>query len=366
MDKQTHVKIYGFGIALITALAGGLVFNLINTPIPWLLGPMAAILIVSRFQAVLLYWPPVFRDIALIIIGYSIGLAFTKESTLQIAGSLPIMLLMTVLVISFCAVIAYLFSKLTRVDYPTILTGSIPGGLSQMIVLAEETKGIDVTIVTFLQVARLLMIVFFVPFLLFGPMVGAENSFTSASFSETAAVQASMGRYIIFAVVAVAGALIAKKLQFPTAVLLGPMLATAILTISGIQGPPLPVHALDISQFFLGVYIGRLMKPEKLKHKTKMISLALLSGMLMIMASYGLSLVLVNQLHISLATGFLSLAPGGMDQMAILAHEVNADLSMVTGYQLFRLFFIYFAIPPILKVLFKIFLKKEAASNYKV
>jgi len=39
--------------------------------------------------------------------------------------------------------------------------------------------------------------------------------------------------------------------------------------------------------------------------------------------------------------------------MAILAYEVHADLSMVTGYQLFRLFFIYFAIPPLLRLFFR-------------
>ncbi|NRG45353.1 AbrB family transcriptional regulator, partial [Bacillus sp. CRN 9] len=63
------------------------------------------------------------------------------------------------------------------------------------------------------------------------------------------------------------------------------------------------------------------------------------------------------------ATSFLSLSPGGMDQMAIIAHEVGADLSVITGYQLFRLFFIFFAVPPLLKWVFKTTSKVSRSSE---
>ncbi|MFB5762631.1 AbrB family transcriptional regulator [Paenibacillus medicaginis] len=43
------------------------------------------------------------------------------------------------------------------------------------------------------------------------------------------------------------------------------------------------------------------------------------------------------------------MAPGGMDQMGIMAHEVGADLLFVSGYQLFRVLFIYFVVAGALK-----------------
>ncbi|GHH96899.1 hypothetical protein AM1BK_04420 [Neobacillus kokaensis] len=156
----------------------------------------------------------------------------------------------------------------------------------------------------------------------------------------------------MLAVICILSALLAKKLKFPTPHLLGPILATAICNITGLHGPALSAPLLDLSQFMIGGYIGLLLKPEKLNHKARVISLALISGIVMILGSWGLSLLLVYYYHISAATSFLGVAPGGMDQMAILAHEVNADLSVVTGYQLFRLFFIYFAVPPLLRLLF--------------
>lgn len=354
-----------FCLTLLTAFIGGIIFSNIHSPIPWLLGPMTAVLIGSRFRKVQFYWPRTIRDTGLVIVGYSIGLSFTKEALLQIIAKLPSMLLMTVLLVCFCAGIAFVVSKLTGVDYPTVLIGSIPGGLSQMIIFAEELKGINITTVTFLQVARLIMIIFFVPFLIFGPLF--KNTAHSAADMVNKGVEAASGplfpSIIWFAVICIVCAFVARKLKFPTPYLLGPILATAIINLSGMEGPPLPPSIIDASQFMIGGYIGLLLKPEKLEHKTKIISLALISGMVMIFISIGLSLLLVSYYPLTHSTSFLALAPGGMDQMGILAHVVHADLSMVTGYQLFRLFFIYFAVPPILRWIFKIGMRRTAKTQ---
>ncbi|MGE7918161.1 AbrB family transcriptional regulator [Viridibacillus sp. NPDC093762] len=45
---------------------------------------------------------------------------------------------------------------------------------------------------------------------------------------------------------------------------------------------------------------------------------------------------------------FLSLAPGGKDQMGIIAHEDGADVSTITIYQLIRMLYNYLLIPPFL------------------
>lgn len=342
-----------FCVTLLTALIGGFIFSVLHAPIPWLLGPMAAVLIVSRFIKIQFYWPSIIRDTGLVIVGYSIGLSFTKEALLEIIEKLPSMLIMTVLLVCFCAGIAIIVSKLSGVDYPTVLIGSIPGGLSQMIMFAEELKGINITTVTFLQVARLIMIIFFVPFLLFGPLFN-NTADTDLVHGTVVSPGPLFPTVIWYAVICVISAILAKKLKFPTSYLLGPILGTAFFNLSGYHGPALPPSILDASQFMIGGYIGLLLKPEKLEHKTKIITLALISGMVMILGSIGLSLLLVNSYHITASTSFLALAPGGMDQMGILAHVVDADLSMVTGYQLFRLLFIYFAVPPILRWLFKV------------
>lgn len=349
-----------FIIALCIASIGGLLFSYVEAPIPWLLGSMSATLIGSRFKKINLYWPRAIREVGLIIVGYSIGLSFTRSAVIQILGKLPSMVFMTVSIVLFCACIAYVVSKLTGVDYPTVLTGSIPGGLSQMIVFAEEMKGIDITTVTFLQVARLIMIIFIVPFLVFNPIFNTGKGILTNNLLPHS-IQAEhhfFPNIIFFMVVCLVFAFIGKKIKSPTPYLLGPILGTAVLGLSGLHGPSLPSTILSLSQFMIGGYIGLLLKPEKLEHKAKIISLALLSGIVMVAGSLALSIILIHFNHITPSTSLLSLAPGGMDQMGIMAHEIHADLSMVTGYQIFRLFFIYFAVPPALRWFFKVNSKK--------
>ncbi|MGE8203807.1 AbrB family transcriptional regulator [Heyndrickxia sp. NPDC080065] len=346
---------------LVMLVIGGMVFVLIHMPIPWLLGPMTAVFITSRIGKIKPYWPVQLRNVGLIIVGYTIGLSFTKEALIQIVHQLPSMLLMTVIMISFSAVFAILISKLTGVDYPTILTGCIPGGLSQMITLGEEIKGIDLTIVTFLQITRLMMIIFFVPLLVASPLFSAGETFdlSNGAGKITSHWAELSPTILIFAVICIIFAFLGKKAKLPTPFLLGPIIGTAILNIGGVHGPSLPTSIMDISQLLMGGYIGLLLKSDQLKNKAKTISFSIISGFVLIVGSLGLTLLLVKMHHVSPVTGFLSAAPGGMDQMGIIAHEVHANLSIVTGYQLFRIFFIFFIVPPFLKWFFKYFDRKR-------
>jgi len=50
-----------------------------------------------------------------------------------------------------------------------------------------------------------------------------------------------------------------------------------------------------------------------------------------------------------------------MDQMSIMAHEVNADLSVVFGYQFFRILFIFFIVSSVLKMILVHMLKGKKA-----
>lgn len=367
MKRWSLVKekaIFQLSISFMAAFAGGWIFTLIHAPIPWLLGPMTAMLLVSRTKRLPFVWPKVLRDIGLIIVGYSIGLSFTYKAFGDIARHLPSMVLLTCFIILMCAWIAFLVSKISGIDYPTALTSSIPGGLSQIVVFAEEVKGINITIVTFFHVIRVIMVVFLFPFLIF-----------HASFTEGEAVivneispasrpwEGLFPSIILFMVICVLLAKLSQKWKVPAPFFLGPVFATMIMTLCGLKGPELPPEIIDVSKFFVGGYIGLLLKSETLTNKRKMIPLAFLSSLLLICTTLACSMFLGNQYNLSSTTSFLSLAPGGMDQMGIIAHEVNADLSTVASYQLFRMLFIYVAIPPLLRLVLKWSIKKKSRKD---
>lgn len=341
------------------AIAGSLIANLIHLPVPWLLGSMGAVLIASRL-GLKLYWSKYMRDLGTVIVGYSIGLSFTKEALTLIFVQLPSIFLATIIIIGFCIGLAFIISKMTSLDYPSVLIGSIPGGLSQMLLLGEEIKGINLSIVTFLQVSRLILIVVFVPLFVFSPFVAHEPSSSSmAVHSPTIGLVDLFPTILVFIPIVILSIFLAKKLKFPTPFLVGPIFITAIVGLMGYVGPTLPSSVLDVSQLMIGAYVGLLIQFEEIENKMKMFGVAICSGVMLLLGSGGLSWLFAHMKNMSIATSVLSLAPGGMDQMGIMAAEIHADLSMVAGYQLFRLFFIFFVVPPILRIFIQYLYRKK-------
>ncbi|MDO3678868.1 AbrB family transcriptional regulator [Paenibacillus ehimensis] len=358
MDKRkAPIGFPGIARSLIAAVVGGIAFKLLHLPIPWLLGPMFAVLIGSNTFKGRFAWPGQFRDAGMIVVGYTIGLAMTASELKEMSYQLPLMLLMTLLLLLWCAGIAYPVSRLAEIDYKTSLLGSIPGGLTQVLVLAEETDGVNLTVVTVTQVIRLILIITCVPLLVMSPLFGQMHGGAAAGASLSAVAAGwntgLLPNLLVYALVSVGCAILGNKIKFPTAFLLGPALGTAVLQLTGFPGPALPSFILNAAQLLIGVHVGLMLKPGRLTHKLRTISLAVGSGLLLMLGAWGLSVLLAKLQPISGATGLLSLAPGGMDQMGIIAHEIHADLSMVAGYQLFRTFFIFFAVPPLLKLMFR-------------
>ncbi|MBP1990524.1 AbrB family transcriptional regulator [Paenibacillus eucommiae] len=344
-----------FLMTLIAAVGGMLLFKWLHLPLPWLLGPMFASLLGSNLLKVRFVWPSGLRNAGLLVVGYTIGAALTADELGKMAEQFPSMLLMTLLLMLLCAGIAWLMAKLLDMDYRTALLACIPGGLSQVLKMAEETQGVNLTMVTLNQVVRLIMIFALVPMLVFSPLVGqAQHAVGEALwFQVEAAHGVSLGldwsALLIFAGTCIACAVVGGIIRMPTPYLLGPALGTALLQLAGLEGPVLPGIVINVAQLAIGIYVGMLLKPEQLKHGWRTLAVAIGSGLLLILGSLGLSLLLISTHPVALSTALLCLAPGGLDQMGIIAQEIDADISMVASYQLFRILFILFIVSPILQ-----------------
>lgn len=52
-------------------------------------------------------------------------------------------------------------------------------------------------------------------------------------------------------------------------------------------------------------------------------------------------------------TSFLSIVPGGLDQMGIIAASVHANVTIVTAFQLFRVLVVSIFLVPVVKIFVK-------------
>jgi len=326
------------------AAAGGAAFALLRLPLPWMLGPIAVTAAYNYWRADKLVWPLKIRNFAMLMFGYSMGRPFTHESGIAILDNLGLMLLTTVAVVGAGIAVGFYTHKRTGINLQSCLMGCVPGGLSQMIVLAEEIEGVDTTAVTLMQTLRMLSVIFIIPFL-------ATYVVHDGDFSHTAAaVQLPTLAWWQAVLLTFCGAYLAEKIKLPTPQMLGPLLCVAVfLLATSSAAPVVPKKLLDFGQICMGAYIGAKVDLRKL-NGYRHLGAALTAGIgIVIGAALFLGIFLVEVSGITMVTAFLSTAPGGLSEMGITAIAVGADTATLTAYQLTRLLFIMLIVPYILK-----------------
>lgn len=330
---------------LAVALVGGGAFLELNIPLPWILGPVTSIIAWGAFFGGQPCWPVGLRNIGLLALGYTMGRPFTPEAAQQVVTQFPEMALMTSLTVLFSLLMSYVTFRQTGISLASCVIGGVPGGLAQMVLLGEEIPEADDTIVAFMQTIRVLAVVFSIPFLAIHGLSGTAPA-AQAGLASTV----TLGILPLFALAVAAGAWLAIKVKLPTPWLLGPVLATGLLVLSGTPAPMLPPPVLIAAQVSMGTYIGQGIKLNSLESRWRTIlPYTLLNVAAVVLFSLLLGWMLTWFIPASLVTGFLSTAPGGVAEMGLTAMLVNADLSTVVAYQTFRVLFILLVMPIFLK-----------------
>ncbi|WP_347551094.1 AbrB family transcriptional regulator [Pseudalkalibacillus hwajinpoensis] len=330
---------------LIIGLIGAFLFHLFHAPLPWMLGPLTGVTFWHFSTGRKLSWPAPFRDIALIMIGYMLGASFTQRTIHEIGLHFPYIIGVTLITVIGSLFLGLLLVKKANVKLVDGLFGSVPGGLSQVAILSEETKEVDTGLIVFMQTIRVVLVILVIPFLTMY-FIKPGSMMQGSPMTE-----GSISYPVLFGLLGIAllSAFVGKKIRLPAAFLTGPLIAIALISISAIQVPDLPGGFVLVSQFLLGIHLGLYLKKNMLGNIRKLGFYSMLTSLLLVGFSFLLAILLTQVTSITLATAFLSTAPGGLAEMGVTATIVDADLAMISGYQLFRIFFIIFIALPLLQ-----------------
>ncbi|MGE7762857.1 AbrB family transcriptional regulator [Peribacillus sp. NPDC097895] len=331
------------------AFLGGYAFDCLGIYLPWMLGPLFVVMIAKVKLGKYMFWSKTFRSTGLVILGLQLGSSFTKQSLNEMIEYLPVMLFTTIAIILFTVLTGWFIGKRMNLSFSTSMLGSFPGGLSQMVVLSEEMKESDETVVGFMQTLRIILVISIVPWLVIHVMSvesGAAVAITERPFFlfEYDAKSALMMLAILLLFI-----FITKKVNFPLPFLLGPLMAAALFNLGGPGAPQIPGFWLNLSQLLIGAHLGYTLKIDNPRLFRKMFGAVFVSNVLLIGFCYYLAIQFAPLLSLQANELFLSMAPGGVAEMAVTAMSVHVDLSVVTSFHLFRILFILFFLSPIIK-----------------
>jgi membrane AbrB-like protein len=116
---------------------------------------IAAVLHVLGWASIEL--PPWFLAVSYAVMGWNIGLRFTREVLAAAARALPQTLMSIMILIGFCAGLAAILVKVLGVDPLTAYLATSPGGVDSVAIIAASTP-VDVPFVIALQTVRFLLI----------------------------------------------------------------------------------------------------------------------------------------------------------------------------------------------------------------
>jgi membrane AbrB-like protein len=320
-----------FGRVLLTAglaAAGGALFAWLGLPAAWLAGAMVATAAAALADAPLEV-PPSLRNTAFVLLGVSMGAAVTPESVAQMtAWPLSIVLLAASIVATVVAGTVYL-ERVHGWDPPTARFSSIPGALSAVLILAASSAA-DVPRVALAQSIRLFMLVAVMPWLL------ELGSGAPAAAAVLPPVSASVPGVLAMLAASAVGAWAFQRVRMPGGVLLGAMVASAILHGTGLVVGRPPLGLLITGFVATGAVIGTRFRGTSFAVLRATLRGAIESVLLALLLSAGFAALGARLLGLPFGQLWLAYAPGGVEAMAVMALALGLDAAFVGAHHVVR------------------------------
>jgi membrane AbrB-like protein len=341
-------------------------FGSLPTTVQWLvliaasLGVAALLLSVHAPAALLL--GPLLASMALSTAGAKLRLPLTPFVFAQgmvgsmIAKMVPISIvgdvvshwvLFSVGVLSVVAVstlLGWIMTRLQVLPGTTALWGTSPGAASVMTLMAEA-YGADPRLVAIMQYLRVLM-------------VAAVAAIVARTFGITPEHKAAAIvwfppiAWIPFAetvALAIAGPIIAQRLNIPAGAFLVPLVVGGVLSHFGLIEIEQPLWLMAACYTMVGWNIGLRFTRPLLVHAAKALPRILICIFIMIGLCGCVAAMLVVVAKVDPLTAYLATSPGGADSVAIIAASSNVDVSFVMAMQTVRLIAVLLLAPMLTK-----------------
>jgi membrane AbrB-like protein len=315
----------------------------LDTPLPWMIGPLFSTALACMLGA-RLGAPVQAREAGQWAIGTALGLYFSAPVLAALARNLPWIVLAVAFAICLGVASGAMLRRLSGSDEATAFFAMAVGGASEMAVQGER-HGAVVERVAAAHSLRIMMVVGTIPFAVrwwssHGWGAGIDP------FVPLAAAVHPGGLLILIALTASA-ALLLKRMRVPNAWVIGPLAVALVLTAAGVELSRLPEWMIRAGQLFIGVSLGTRFTPRFVHTAPRFLaSVAACTAVMMLLAgAFALCVAGVTGLHPG--TMLLATSPGGIAEMSLTARVLHLGVPVVTAFHVSRMVVVVLAIGPL-------------------
>ncbi len=348
------------------ALLGAFIADKLKLPTPYMLGSMvavAALTIITNTG----YMPSYAKQIVQGVSGAFIALGLSRK---DIQGLKQMILPAVVLVGSFMiftGVMGLMLHFLFGLDQASAFLVSIPGGVSEISLMAAEF-GAEPATVSFIQTFRL-----FTVYLIFPPLITYVKEHRKKGVEETEALVLTeeeeredsfidriipdkpLYKQLMTVLVGQIGGFLGKISGLPAGTLSFAMIAVLLYNLNSKRGM-LDRKYRRYCQVVSGALIGRTMTLEMVLNIPKLLipTIALMAGY--VCANFIISTLLSKTKKIDFISAMFASSPGGASDMALIAAELGGESPKIAILQIIRLLSVYIIFPLWSKLLVSIFI----------
>lgn len=146
------------------AVVGPVVAKYLRIPAGAFLVPLVAGAVLVHFGWMSIELPPWLLAASYALVGWNVGLRFTRALLVHAARLLPHIVGSTLALIALCGVLAFVMVAVAGVDPMTAYLATSPGGSDSIAIIAASTN-VDVSFVMAMQTVRMIAVLFIAPVL---------------------------------------------------------------------------------------------------------------------------------------------------------------------------------------------------------
>lgn len=342
------------GLFLAAGALGGWAAQAIGTPLPWMIGPLVVTAALCLTALLPMKVPDRLRPFGQIVVACQVGLTFTPQTLDRLIALAPVIVATALLTMGCILVVSVVVARAGGMTLTQSFLAAVPTSPIEAAAMAIET-GVDPVPVIISQTLRLSAVVLVLPLAIY-----TIDGWPAIRAQPGAGTPFDPVNILLLLACGFAAMWLFRLLRIPNPNFLGPLTATAALSVTGHGLPPFPMLVLALAQIVLGSWLGSTFRRELLGSAGRLAVVSLASI---------LSLLLLCSLAAAgIAWGFgldwrllvLGAAPGGVSEMVLTAKYLDQDAALVTAFHLTRIFLFMPNIPWIVALLVR-YERRQAA-----
>lgn len=331
-------------LTLLLALAVAQLCVWLHTPLPWMIGPLLSTALATMLRVRTESATPL-RNLGQCTIGAALGLYFTPEITLLVAG----LWWAIVLCIAWAMLLGIGFGlwlqrlhghRMPGLPRSTTYFSGCLGGASEMTLLAERHHA-RTDLVAATHSLRLVIVTVLIPFAIqFSGLHGIDALPAGPR-------EVSWPGLLLLLLAAGAGAWLMARLHRPNPWFIGPLVVAMGLTMASVSLSAIPREFSNAAQLLIGISLGVRFTPAFVHTAPRWLASVAVGSLVLIGLSAGFAWVLAWVTGLHPVTLSLATAPGGIAEMSITAKVLQLGAPMVTAFQVCRLIAVLMLVEPV-------------------